>query len=90
MDLTSEARVDRKVSVSDPQVAAQGSVCRKNALQTTDIHAGGAQSTVGQHTWPFVSALEIAVSIPDGENVERTARSDLDDRRERKASQERF
>ena len=88
--LTSEPRVKREIAVRDSHVATQRAVGRKDALQTTDINASSAQLAVGLHAWAFVRALKIAVGITDGENVERTTRLKLDNRRQRKTSQERF
>jgi hypothetical protein len=90
MDLPSEPSVKREIAMRDTHVATQGSVGRKDALQTTGINAGRAQSAVREQSWAFVSALKVAIGISDGQDVERTTRRNLDNRRQRKTSQERF
>src|SRR5437667_2167163 len=72
VNLPSETGVKREIAMRDAHVATQGSVGRKNVLQTKGINASRAQLAVGQHGWAFVSALKIAIGIPDGQNVERT------------------
>src|SRR5438552_16020411 len=89
MDLTSEQSVNREIVMRDAHVAAQGAVCRKNALQTTGINSSSAQLAVGLDAWTFVSTLKVAVGIPDGQNVERTTRRNFHNRRPRKTSQQR-
>ena len=44
----------------------------------------GAQRPIGEDGRPLVRALEIAVSVADRKDVERTAGTEFHDRRERK------
>src|SRR5687767_8005386 len=69
-------------------ITAKIAVRRKDTNQTTLIHTGLAKRSVGEDRRTFVRTLEVAVRIANREDVERSTRSVLDDRRERESVHE--
>lgn len=83
-DVSHQAHVERSVHMSDAHVAAEIAVRGKHTGQAVRIDTGLTEGTIGSDRWTFVRALEITVRVTDCENIERSTRANLDDRRERK------